>query len=126
MAEMLDSPLMPGHFAPSWQYPLLDGSATGVLTFSQIDPMRSEVMPTRWRELFLATPKVALATEYLLPNGTHLLAVNVHCLNFERWGTLKFRSQLSALKALMTKHAGPILGSAILVMLCVKRVAEKL
>src|SRR5262245_1505939 len=32
-AELLASPLMPGHFAPSWYYPLRDGSATGVLTF---------------------------------------------------------------------------------------------
>jgi endonuclease/exonuclease/phosphatase (EEP) superfamily protein YafD len=108
-AELLDSPLMTGHFAPSWQYPLRDGSATGVLTFSQVAPTRSEVIPTRWREFFLATPKVALATEYLLPDGARLLAVNVHCLNFERWGTWKLRSQLTVLKALMAKHTGPIL-----------------
>ena len=108
-AELLDSTLMTGHFAPSWHYPWLDGSATGVLTFSQVAPTRSEVMPTRWREFFLATPKVALATEYLLPDGARLLAVNVHCLNFERWGTLKFRAQLTALQALMATHTGPIL-----------------
>ena len=108
-AELLDSTLMTGHFAPSWQYPLREGSATGVLTFSQVAPTRSEVIPTRWREFFLATPKVALATEYLLPDGARLLAVNVHCLNFERWGTLKLRSQLTVLKALMAKHRGPIL-----------------
>jgi endonuclease/exonuclease/phosphatase (EEP) superfamily protein YafD len=108
--ELLDyTPIMPGHFAPSWYYPLLERSATGVLTLSQVAPMRSEVMPTRWREFFFATPKVALATEYLMPNGARLLAVNVHCLNFERWGTLKLRSQLTALKALMAKHTGPIL-----------------
>ena len=108
-AELLDSPLLPGHFAPSWQYPWLAGSETGVLTFSLLDPLRSEVLPTRWREFFLATPKVALATEYRLPTGARLLAVNVHCLNFERWGTLKFRAQLTALQARMAKHTGPIL-----------------
>jgi endonuclease/exonuclease/phosphatase (EEP) superfamily protein YafD len=108
-AELLDSPLMTGHFAPSWQYPLRDGSATGVLTLSQVAPTRSEIIPTRWREFFLATPKVALATEYLLPDGTRLLAVNVHCLNFERWGMLKLRAQLIVLKALMAKHPGPLL-----------------
>ena len=108
-AELLDSPLMTGHFAPSWQYPLRKGSATGVLTLSRVAPTRSEVSPTRWRELFLATPKIALATEYLLPDGARLLAVNVHCLNFERWGTLKLRAQLTVLKALMAKHTGPIL-----------------
>jgi endonuclease/exonuclease/phosphatase (EEP) superfamily protein YafD len=80
-----------------------------VLTFSQVAPTRSEGIPTRWQEFFLATPKVALATEYLLPDGARLLAVNVHCLNFERWGTLKLRAQLTALKALMAKHTGPIL-----------------
>jgi endonuclease/exonuclease/phosphatase (EEP) superfamily protein YafD len=108
-AELLASPLMPGHFAPSWHYPLRDGSATGVLTFSPVAPLRSEGIPTRWREVFLATPKMALATEYPLPDGTRLLAVNVHCLNFERWGTLKFGAQLAALKALMATHKGPIL-----------------
>jgi endonuclease/exonuclease/phosphatase (EEP) superfamily protein YafD len=108
-AELRDSTLMTGHFAPSWHYPWLDRSATGVLTWSPVAPTRSEVMPTRWREFFLATPKVALATEYLLPTGAQLLAVNVHCLNFERWGTLKFRAQLAALQGLMAKHTGPIL-----------------
>jgi endonuclease/exonuclease/phosphatase (EEP) superfamily protein YafD len=108
-AELLDSTLMTGHFAPSWQYPLRERSATGVLILSQVAPARSEIIPTRWREFFLATPKIALATEYFLPDGARLLAVNVHCLNFERWGTLKLRSQLTALKALMAKHTGPIL-----------------
>jgi len=108
-AELLASPLMPGYFAPSWHYPLRDGSATGVLTFSPVAPLHSEGIPTRWREVFLATPKMALATEYPLPDGTRLLAVNVHCLNFERWGTLKFGAQLAALKALMATHKGPIL-----------------
>ena len=108
-AELLDVTLMPGHFAPSWYYPLRTGSATGVLTFSQVAPLRSEEIPTRWREFFLATPKVALATEYFLPDGARLLAVNVHGLNFERWGTLKFRAQLTALKGLMAKHKGPLL-----------------
>jgi endonuclease/exonuclease/phosphatase (EEP) superfamily protein YafD len=108
-AELLDATLMPGHFAPSWQYPLRQGTATGVLTFSQIAPVGSEGIPTRWREFFLATPKVALATEYLLPDGARLLAVNVHCLNFERWGTLKLRSQLTVLQARLAKHTGPLL-----------------
>jgi endonuclease/exonuclease/phosphatase (EEP) superfamily protein YafD len=108
-AELLDATLMPGHFAPSWQYPLREGAATGVLTFSQVAPMWSEGIPTRWREFFLATPKVALATEYLLPDGARLLAVNVHCLNFERWGTLKLRSQLTVLQARLAKHTGPLL-----------------
>ena len=106
---LLDSPLLPGLFAPSWQYPWRAGSETGVLTLSRLEPLRSEGMPTRWREFFLATPKVALATEYRLPTGARLLAVNVHCLNFERWGTLKVRAQLTALQARMAQHTGPIL-----------------
>ena len=108
-AELLDLTWMPGHFAPSWHYPLRAGSATGVLTFSQVAPTRSDRISTRWREFFLTTPKAALATEYLLPDGTRLLAVNVHCLNFERWGTLKLRSQLTVLQALMAKHRGALL-----------------
>jgi endonuclease/exonuclease/phosphatase (EEP) superfamily protein YafD len=38
-----------------------------------------------------------------------LLAVNVHCLNFERWGTLKLRSQLTVLQARLAKHTEPLL-----------------
>jgi endonuclease/exonuclease/phosphatase (EEP) superfamily protein YafD len=107
-AKLLDSPLMTGHFAPSW-HTHYAGSTTEVLTFSQVAPTRSDRISTRWREFFLTTPKAALATEYLLPDGTRLLAVNVHCLNFERWGTLKLRSQLTVLQALMAKHRGALL-----------------
>jgi endonuclease/exonuclease/phosphatase (EEP) superfamily protein YafD len=67
-------------------------------TFPQVALVGREGIPTHWREFFLATPKVALATEYLLPDGARLLTVNVHYLNFERWGTLKLRSQLTVLK----------------------------
>ncbi|MGE0823357.1 MAG: endonuclease/exonuclease/phosphatase family protein [Candidatus Binatia bacterium] len=108
-AELLDLTPLPGRFAPSWQYPLLSGSATGVMTLSQVDPVQSEAVQTRWREFFLATPKVALATVYPLPTGARLLAINVHCLNFERWGTFKLRAQLTALKRIMERHTGPIL-----------------
>jgi endonuclease/exonuclease/phosphatase (EEP) superfamily protein YafD len=107
--DLVDSTRMTGHFANSWQYPWLEETATGVVTLSQVDPIRSEAVQTRWREFFLTTPKVALATEYLLPNGTVLLALNVHCLNFERWGTFKLRSQLEGIKAMMAKHTGPII-----------------
>jgi endonuclease/exonuclease/phosphatase (EEP) superfamily protein YafD len=107
--DLGDATRMTGHFANSWRYPWLEGTLTGVMTLSQVDPVRSEAIQTRWREFFVTTPKTALATEYLLLNGEILLALNVHCLNFERWGTLKLRSQLEGLKAMLAKHNGPII-----------------
>jgi endonuclease/exonuclease/phosphatase (EEP) superfamily protein YafD len=46
-------------------------------------------MPTRDREFGVTAPKVSLVTEYPLPNGKNLLAVNVHLLNFEVWSIKK-------------------------------------
>ena len=53
-------------------------------------------------------PKVSLVTEYPLPGGETLLAVNVPLLNFERWSVKKLRRQLEDLKSMMTHHNGPI------------------
>ena len=51
---------------------------------------------------------MSLVTEYPLPNGEKLLAVNVHLLNFERWSLKKLRRQLEDLKSIMAHHEGPI------------------
>ena len=66
-------------------------------------------MPTKYRQFGVITPKVLLVTEYPLPNGQSLLAVNVHLLNFERWSVIKIRHQLEDLKFIITHHSGPIL-----------------
>ncbi len=51
---------------------------------------------------------MALASEHRLADGTSLLALNVHLLNFERWSTFMIRAQLEDLEAAMRAHVGPI------------------
>ena len=100
---------MGGYFANGWKYPWRGGTTIGVLTLSKVEPVWIKPVPTRWREFFITAPKVSLITKYPLPNGQRLLAVNVHLLTFERWGTVKLRSQLDELKLIMTAHSGPII-----------------
>jgi endonuclease/exonuclease/phosphatase (EEP) superfamily protein YafD len=107
--ELLQPGQMGGYLANGWKYPWPGGQTIGVLTLSKLAPQRIEPVPTKYRELFVTAPKVSLVTEHLLPNGETLLAVNVHLLNFERWGTSKMRSQLDELKSIMAHHSGPII-----------------
>jgi endonuclease/exonuclease/phosphatase (EEP) superfamily protein YafD len=102
---------MGGVFANSWRYPGYEGSVVGLATLSKVRPSRVSAVPTRYREFWITAPKVSLVTEYPLPNDHTLLAVNVHCLNFERWSTHMLRSQLDDLKQIMQAHDGPIIFS---------------
>lgn len=108
-ADLIQVEQMGGYFANGWSYPWPGGTMVGVLTLSRIPPVRIEPVSTRYREFFVTAPKVSLITEYPLPNGKSLLTVNVHLLNFERWGDLKIRDQLEDLKSLMKIHTGPII-----------------
>ncbi|CAB1058664.1 hypothetical protein D1BOALGB6SA_3420 [Olavius sp. associated proteobacterium Delta 1] len=107
-AGLIQVEQMGGYFANGWSYPWPGGTMVGVLTLSRIPPVRIEPVATRYREFFVTAPKVSLITEYPLPNGQSLFTVNVHLLNFERWGDLKLRDQLEDLKTLMKIHTGPI------------------
>lgn len=98
-----------GVFARSWKYPWLGGKTVGVLTASTVRPMESVPLPTRHREFAVTAPKMSLATRYPLEDGRELLAVNVHCLNFERWSTHQLRTQLVDLGVLVRAHGGPII-----------------
>jgi len=108
-ADLFETVQMGGYFAEGWSYPWPGGKTIGVLTLSRVPPFRIQMMPTKYREFGVTTPKVSLVTEYPLPNGKSLLAVNVHLLNFERWSVKKIRHQLGDLKVIMTNHSGPIL-----------------
>ena len=107
--DLIEGHDMGGYFANSWKYPWPGGPALGVLTLSKLAPREVKSVHSKWREFFITAPKVSLITEYPLPEGSSLLAVNVHLLNFERWGTLKFRSQLNELKRIISFHKGPII-----------------
>lgn len=106
---MLTTDHIGGYFASSWSYPWPNGKIIGLLTLSQVRPVRIQPMPSKYREFFITAPKLSLATEYPLVNGQKLLAVNVHLLAFERWNTTGFGSQIADLEKLMEQHAGPII-----------------
>jgi endonuclease/exonuclease/phosphatase (EEP) superfamily protein YafD len=107
--SLLKDVAMAGYFASSWKLPWPGREATGVITLSKVAPVEVRPVPSKYREFFVISRKVSLATEYSLPGGEKLLSVNTHLLNFERWGTMKFRSQLNGLKAVMADHTGPII-----------------
>ncbi len=108
-ADLLDTKRIGGYFASSWRYPWADGKTIGLLTLSHVPPTRIQPMPSKHKEFFITAPKLSLVTEHPLANGERLLAVNVHLLAFERWGTSGIGTQLDDLEAVMKEHAGPII-----------------
>lgn len=107
-ADLLDTKRIGGYFASSWRYPWENGKVIGLLTLSHVSPTRIQPMPSKHKEFFITAPKLSLVTEHPLANGQSLLAVNVHLLAFERWGTTGIGSQLDDLEAVMREHTGPI------------------
>ncbi len=107
--DLLETKRIGGYFASSWSYPWLNGNVIGLLSLSYVPPVRVQPMPSKHREFFITAPKLSLVTEYPLVNGQRLLAINVHLLAFERWGTTGIGSQLNDLKIAMQEHIGPII-----------------
>lgn len=106
--EALTRDGMDVYFVGSWRFPPFRAEPTGVATLTRIPALDATPLPSRRREFLVATPKVSLATEHPLANGATLLAVNVHCLAFERFGTAGFRAQLASVATLLSEHSGPI------------------
>ena len=106
-ADLLETKRIGGYFASSWSYPWPNGKTIGLLTLSYVPPVRIQPVPSKHKEFFITAPKLSLVTEYPLADGQRLLAVNVHLLAFERWGTTGIGSQLDDLKAVMEAHSGP-------------------
>jgi len=107
-ADLFEPEQMGGYFAEGWSYPWPGGKTVGVLTLSRVPPVRIQPVPTKYREFGVTAPKVSLVTEYPLPTGENLLAVNVHLLNFEVWSLKNIAHQLEDLKKIMADHQGPI------------------
>lgn len=108
-ADLLQTNRIGGYFASSWSYPWPNGKTIGLLTLSHTPPARIRPLPSKHREFFITAPKLSLMTVYPLANGQSLLAVNVHLLAFERWGTTGIRSQLDDLEDAIDKHVGPVI-----------------
>lgn len=108
-ADLLKTNRIGGLFASSWSYPWPGGTTIGVLTLSHVPPVTVQPMRGRYREFFVTAPKTSLVTEYPLADGERLMAVNVHLLAFERWGTAGIGAQLEDLERIMRDHRGPII-----------------
>ena len=107
-SDLLTTKRIGGYFASSWSYPWPDGVTIGLLSLSYVSPVRIQPVRSQYKEFFVTAPKLSLVTEYPLANGQRLMAVNVHLLAFERWGTAGIGSQLDDLKTIMGAHSGPI------------------
>lgn len=107
-ADLFEPEQMGGYFTEGWSYPWPGGQTTGVMTLSRVPPVRIQPVPTKYREFGVTTPKVSLVTEYPLPTGENLLAVNVHLLDFEVWSLKKISHQMEDLKQIIADHQGPI------------------
>jgi endonuclease/exonuclease/phosphatase (EEP) superfamily protein YafD len=84
------------------------GDAHGVMTLGSVMPSEALVLQAPHRELHVATPKVALTTLHPVSDGSQLLALNVHALNFDRKGH-RFVAQIEELGARLDQHDGPVL-----------------
>ncbi len=59
-----------------------DRNGTGVISGSQQTAWSQVFLKTRDREPFANTPKISLLTTYRLQNGSRLMVVNIHGINF--------------------------------------------
>ena len=82
---------------------------TGVVTFSQIEPLANCRLLAM--EPWLGTPKATNITQYALSNTDKtLLVANIHAVNFS-FGLKHYRAQLEAIVEVLAAHEGPIIFS---------------
>lgn len=80
---------------------------TGVMTLSASAP-NSDCQLTAM-EPWLRTPKATSVTTYpLRDKAEHLLAINLHAVNFDL-GIVSFQSQFDALRVILEAHDGPVI-----------------
>lgn len=93
-----------GSFSPGY---ISEGDITGVVTFSQIEPIvrcRLAAM-----EPWLGTPKSTNITQYALSGSDEtLVVVNTHAVNFSI-GLKAYREQLEEIVTLLSGHVGPVI-----------------
>ncbi len=93
--------------ATSFVYARREGQATGLATAARAPARGHEALRSRGREPITRTPKLALFTEHDLSDGSVLLVVNVHAINFA--GYRAFDAQMGAVEARLRTHDGPLL-----------------
>ncbi len=83
------------------------GRRTGVMTLSAGQPQISCNFTTM--EPWLGTPKASTVTRYPLQGrDDHLLAINLHAVNFA-FGLRELQDQFAALRDALAEHAGPVI-----------------
>ncbi|MCA9001009.1 MAG: endonuclease/exonuclease/phosphatase family protein [Planctomycetes bacterium] len=106
--SMLPKPPGSAHFARSFRPLGKSAEFNGVATISRAQAHEYSVtaIPARWKEGWLVTPKMALATEYALGSET-LLVVNVHALNFQPVFKYMLKDQMRRIALHILEHEGP-------------------
>lgn len=93
-------------FSPGY---IKDDDITGVVTFSDVEPLLHCRLGAV--EPWLGTPKSTNVTRYALSNTQqNLMVVNIHAVNFS-FGLLSYREQLNAIADLLSDHQGPVIVS---------------
>lgn len=82
------------------------GESTGVLNLSSALPNRACAYTAT--EPWILLPKSALYARYRLSNGSDLVTVNLHAINFTL-GTEDFQKQIEQLENAVKKHKGPLI-----------------
>lgn len=91
-------------FADKWD----DHIVTGVGTASMASPLSASWLRSFHREPVIATPKMAIITEYSLADTDKtLLTANIHAINFV--SAEKHRHMLEELEAALSGHRGPMI-----------------
>lgn len=93
-------------FNMAQSYLFQDGSSTGVATGVSTPIASLEAFRSPGREPFTNTPKMSLATKILLIDGSTLLVINVHGINFV--SSEVFREQIESLRFLIESHRGKV------------------
>ncbi|MFT5200093.1 MAG: endonuclease/exonuclease/phosphatase (EEP) superfamily protein YafD [Planctomycetota bacterium] len=96
------------HFARSFRHLGRESEFNGVATLSRAEAHEPSItaIPSRWKEGWLVTPKMALATEYAMGDQT-LLVVNVHALNFQPIFKYMLKDQMQRIAERILLHKGP-------------------
>lgn len=105
--EMLEESELSWTTATSFVYARRETHATGLGTASRAGAVETVALQSEGREPITNTPKLALFTAHPLSDGTTLLVVNIHAINFA--GFASYHAQLDAVEDQVSSHRGPVL-----------------
>jgi endonuclease/exonuclease/phosphatase (EEP) superfamily protein YafD len=92
-------------FAPNL-YQSSSGNFSGIINISNSISEKNIPILSKGLEPILLTPKIALATIYLLNEQLNLMIINIHALNFQL-NNKAFQEQIRSIVKLLDNHKGP-------------------